>query len=172
MVTGQSFSFWDQITHTWNHKLLTILLSTNSGSTHTVPKVNDRNGFIQDHTVIPIPGEWPNIMVNKYLRNGSKPHSKINMLTQNTPPFKAQHWIVLFNTFDSLKIHYNVLIKIYTYIKYKILKFWYILLYNLTIYLKWLKCFGGWGMTAMSFPWLSVLFKGGLDNFSLIRLSI
>lgn len=92
-----------ELVHTWNHKLLTMRLSKKSGNTHTVPKVRDKNGFVQDHTVTPIPGEWPNIIVNKYLRKGRSPHSKIKILAQKTPPFRAQHCIVRFNTLDSLQ---------------------------------------------------------------------
>lgn len=89
--------------YTWNHKLLTILLSKNSGNTHIVPNIKDKNGWIHDHTIRAIPGEWPNKTVNEYLTNGKSPYSNTAVLAQNTPPFNAQHWRVLLITIDFLR---------------------------------------------------------------------
>lgn len=85
---------------TWNHRLLTILLSSNSGRTQMVPNVHDRNILVQDQTARPVVGDRA---VNRYLRAGRRPLSKKKMLSQNTPPLSTQHCSVRVNTFGSLE---------------------------------------------------------------------
>lgn len=89
---------------TWNHKLLTSLLSKNSGSTHIILNVIDKNGCIQPQTLCATPGSWPNTRVTKCLTAGSKPYSNMRILNRKMQPFNTHDWITLVSTFDCLKI--------------------------------------------------------------------
>lgn len=89
--------------HTWNHKLFTILLSTNSGRIHIMPKMIDNSVTIQPPTTTPTPGLWPNIQFKNSRMNGRSAHSNKTMLKPKKPPFRRQHWKIRFNRFDSLQ---------------------------------------------------------------------
>lgn len=88
---------------TWNHKLFTILLSTNNGKIHIIPKIIDNSVTIHPPTATPTPGLWPNIQFKNTRINGKSAHSNKTMLKPKKPPFKRQHWKIRFKRFDSLK---------------------------------------------------------------------
>lgn len=92
-----------KIVITWNHKLLTTLLKRNNGTTQNAPNVKFRNGWIHDHTNVPSSGAWPNTRLKSQRILGNITYSKRRILSQKTPPLRAQHWQVLFKILLSLK---------------------------------------------------------------------
>lgn len=88
---------------TWNHKLFTSLLSKNSGSTHIIRKVMERNGCIHAHTLCATPGSWPNTTVTMYFTHGNNAYSNTSMLSRNIKPLSIHDCSTRVSTFDSLQ---------------------------------------------------------------------